>query len=88
MHFSYYLLKKALKRSATAHQLKRLQHLLARNPVDCHHRIAGLWPGKALKLQRLIAEQDLRGFQRELAELHREVQASRPCEPLPARCAG
>jgi len=86
--FTYYLLKKVLKQSITPHQLKRLQHLLARNPAECRQRIAKFWPVKAAALQRAIAEHDFRGFRRELPELYCELQASRPVEPLLSRFAG
>jgi hypothetical protein len=86
--FTYYLLKKVLKQSITPHQLKRLQHLLARNPAECRQRIAKFRPDKAAVLQRAIAEHDFRGFRRELPELYCELQASRPIEPLLSRFTG
>ncbi len=86
--FTYYLLKKVLKQSITPHQLKRLQHLLARNPAECRQRIAKFWPAKAAALQRAIAEHDFRSFRRQLPELYCELQTSRAVEPLLSRFAG
>jgi hypothetical protein len=68
--FTYYVIKKVLKQSITARQLKRLQHLLACNSVGCRQRLAGFWPGEtAVLLQRAIVEQDLDWLQGQLPEL-------------------
>jgi len=75
--FTYYLIKKVLKQDITPHQLKRLQHLFARNPFDCRQRIASIWPPEtALTLQRAIVEQNLGWFQRQLSSLLAELQRS------------
>ena len=75
--FTYYLIKKVLKQDITPHQLKRLQHLFARNPVDCRQRIASIWPPEtAFMLQRAIVEQNLGYFQRQLSSLLAELQRS------------
>ena len=84
--FSYYLLKKVLKQSVTPHQLKRLQHLLARSPCECRGRIAQYWPARALGLERAIAEQDVRGFREQLPALYGELEASRPVQSFASRC--
>lgn len=86
--FTYYLLKKVLKQSITSHQLKRLQHLLARKPAECRQRIAKFWPVKAATLQRTIAEHDFRSFRQQLPELNCELQASRSVQPPLSRFAG
>ena len=84
--FVYYLLKKVLKQSVTPHQLRRLQHLLAREPEQCRTRIAKFWPVRALTLSRLIAEQAFNEFHRQLPQLYLELQASAPVEtPLVRR---
>lgn len=75
--FAYYLIKKVLKQDITSHQLKRLQHLFARNPADCRQRVASIWPPEtALMLQRAIVEQNLGWFQRQLSNLLAELQRS------------
>ena len=76
--FTYYLLKKVLKQGVSQHEFKRLRHLLARDPAECERQIARYWPAKSLLLQRMITEQILAGFRRELPELLRELQAL-PC---------
>ena len=86
--FTYYLLKKVLKQSITPQQLKRLQHLLARNPAECRERIAQFWPAKAAALERTISQHDLRRFRQQLPELKCELQASCPVEPPLSRFAG
>ena len=85
--FTYYLIKKVLKQDITPHQLKRLQHLFARNPFDCRQRIASIWPPEtALMLQRAIVEQDLGWFQRQLSSLLAELRRS-PAVERPFRRA-
>jgi hypothetical protein len=83
--FIYYLIKKVLKQDIVSHHLKRLQHLFARNPMDCRQRVAIIWPPEtALMLQRAIVEQNLGWFQRQLSSLLAELQRS-PAVERPLR---
>ncbi len=79
--FLYYLIKKVLKQSITCHQLKRLQHLYARDPAECQRRLARFWPqSTALQLQRALVQQDLAWFQTRLKPLLVELKRSAPVE--------
>ena len=78
--FTYYLIKKVLKQAISAHQLRRLHHLLARDPVQCRARIANFWPGQALPLERAIATQDLAWLERQFPALWSELKKSPPAE--------
>jgi len=86
--FAYYLIKKVLKQSVSPNQLKRLQHLLARNPSECHAIIASFWPSRALLLERAIATQDAAWFSQHLPSLYRELEKSHPLEAFRQRCMG
>ncbi len=81
--FTYYLIKKVLKQSIALHQLKRLQHLYAQQPVECQRRIARFWSqSSALSLQRAIVEQNLSWFQMRmpafLSQLKRSAMVEQP----------
>jgi Phosphotransferase enzyme family len=82
--FTYYLIKKVLKQAIAPHQLKRLQHLLARDPGACRERLAQLWPANAPLLQQTITAQDFRALRRLLPELYLDLDKSYPREALPA----
>ena len=87
--FHYYLIKKILKQALDFHQLKRLQHLFARDPMQCRQRIASLLsPSTARLLERAIVEQKLLWIQVELPTLLAEVQRSRRPQSPVRRCLG
>jgi hypothetical protein len=75
--FTYYLLKKVLKQTITCHQLKRLQHLFARNPAACQRRVATFWPAQTALLQRAVVEQKLGWLQCQLPNLLAELGEAR-----------
>ena len=86
--FTYYLLKKILKQSITAHQLKRLHDLFASDTAECQRRLARFWPETtALRLQRAFVEEDLSWFQTRLEDLLLELKRSAPMERWCGRCA-
>lgn len=86
--FIYYVIKKILKQSITAGQLKRLQHLLARDPRGCKQGLARFWSGEtASLLQQAIVAQDLAWMQRQLPMLLAELQRS-PMLESPVRRVG
>ena len=79
--FIYYLLKKVLKQSITAHQLKRLQHLHSSRPAECQLRLTRFWTHTtALQVQRALVEQDLTWFDNRLSNLLVELNRSAPVE--------
>ena len=86
--FTYYLLKKILKQSITAHQLKRLHDLFASDTAECQRRLARFWPETtALRLQRAFVEEDLSWLQTRLEDLLLELKRSAPMERWFGRCA-
>jgi len=86
--FTYYLLKKVLKQEITGHHLKRLQHLLARSPLECRQRLARFWPATALQLERAVASHDLNCIREQFPILRRQLQNSVPVEGPGRRFTG
>ncbi len=79
--FTYYLLKKVLKQSVTACQLKRLQHSYMRDPAECGRRLPRFWTQATIRpLQRALEEQNLAWFQSHMQGLLLELKKSEPVE--------
>ena len=75
--FIYRLIKKVLKQSLSAHTLRRLRHLFARDAEACRDRLARLWPAAtAIPLERNMLDQNHRWFREHLAALLAELQRS------------
>ncbi len=86
--FIYYLLKRVLKQSITAHQLRRLQHLRSSHPAECRLRLTRFWPQiTALAIQHALVEQDLTWFESRLPDLLVALNRSTPVECRFERCA-
>ena len=79
--FIYYLLKKVLKQSITPGQLKRLQHLYARDPAQCRARMDRFWSlTAAIQTQQAVVNDDLAWFQTRMPKLLAELMKSAPME--------
>ncbi|MGB7555511.1 MAG: phosphotransferase [Candidatus Korobacteraceae bacterium] len=81
--FIYYLIKKVLKQSIDASQMRRLQGLYQRAPQDCHTWLHRFWSAQTVNaLERALVEEDLPWFASNRALLLSELEASRPGEPI------
>jgi Phosphotransferase enzyme family len=79
--FIYYLIKKVLKQSTDAGQMRRLHDLHARAPHDCSNRLLRFWSAPtAAALEQSLVEQDLAWFASNSGHLLTELEASRPVE--------
>jgi hypothetical protein len=86
--FTYYLIKKVLKRDIHSHHLNRLQQLFARNPAECRGRITQLWPPEtAILLERAIVEVRLSWFEAQAVKLQNELRRSEAREKWACRSA-
>ncbi|MGB8887826.1 MAG: phosphotransferase [Candidatus Korobacteraceae bacterium] len=87
--FTYYLLKKILKQSLTADQLRRLQNLYTSQPAECQGRLSRFWPpATALEMQRALIDSNLSWFQARRKNLLLELRRSAPVESWLERSAG
>ena len=79
--FIYYLIKKVLKQSIDASQMRRLHGLHQRAPHDCRNRLLRFWPAHtADAIEQALVEQDLSWFASNSDLLLAELEASRPVE--------
>jgi hypothetical protein len=79
--FIYYLLKKVLKQSVTADQLRRLQQLYSSEPGKCQRKLASFWSQTTvLAIERALVESDLTWFSNRLPDLRLELNRSAPVE--------
>ena len=79
--FIYYLIKKVLKQSIDANQLRRLHGLYQRAPHNCGKCLHRFWSAHtADNLKRALVEQDLFWFASNSELLLSELAASRPVE--------
>ena len=79
--FIYYLIKKLLKQSIDASQMRRLHGLHQRAPHDCRNRLLRFWSTHtADAIEQALVEQDLFWFVSNSDLLLAELEASRPVE--------
>ena len=79
--FIYYLIKKVLKQSIDASQLRRLHDLHQRAPHDCGERLHRFWSAHtAGAVEQALVEQDLSWFASKSELLLSELEASHPVE--------
>jgi Phosphotransferase enzyme family len=78
---AYYLIKKAVKQSITAFQLRRLRRLYQRSRVSCENRMLELWPQATVRaIAKMLIQEDLLRFQSRLAGLLSELKGCFPIE--------
>ena len=84
--FIYYLIKKVLKQSIDANQMRQLSCLYQRAPVECGKRLQRFWSAQtAAAIRRALVEGDLSWFATNHESLLSKLEASRPVERPLAR---
>ena len=85
--FIYYLIKKVLKQSMNAGQIRRLHRLYQCAPHDCADRLQRFWPAHtADSLKQAVVNEDLLWFASNRELLRSELEASPPVEPALDGC--
>ncbi len=86
--FIYYLIKKVLKQSIDASQMRRLHRLHQRAPQDCHTWLHRFWSAQTVNaLERALGKEELLWFASNRTLLLTELEASGQVEPILARFA-
>jgi phosphotransferase family enzyme len=85
--FTYYLVKKVLKRSISLRQLAKLSDLFAQRRRECRASMARFFPQQAHALESAILRQDLSWFEQQMPVLNRDLFGSRSLERPPQFCA-
>ena len=86
--FVYRLIKKVLKQSLPAEQLKHLLHLFARDSGECQNRLAQHWSvSTASDIERALLRQDREWIVGSLSALNRGLWRSHPVNGCFGRCA-
>ncbi len=84
--FIYYLIKKVLKQSIDANQMRRLHGLYQRAPYGCGNRLHRFWSSRTVDdLKGALVDQDLSWFVSNSEFLLSELEVSRPVEHPLAR---
>ena len=84
--FAYYLIKKVLKRSLDAFQLRRLRRLYQLAPLTCCAEALRFWSlATVRRLERALVASDLAWFESHMLSLLAELNASDPVESLGKR---
>lgn len=83
--FLYRLIKKVLKQSISAQQVRHLRHLVARNPSACRNQLLRFWPdGTAAQIERALTEDNVGWFREHLPALAAALSRSPNVQnPLP-----
>ena len=85
--FTYYLVKKVLKRSIDHQQLGKLADLFIQRPRECRASMARFFPQQAHALESAILRQDLGWFEQQMPVLNRDLFGSRCVERPLQFCA-